>query len=202
MTKCKDFWDQTTFRTVHLWLKNEYFCSSIRLSYTYFTGSACTDQIKEKRSENDYEITFRDFSLNFTLFNSLKESHEIYRVVHQWWIIRKPLETSGNRPQRFPVDFRIFLLIKKVLTKFEKPAGNLHGRFSEVSTSFPVPSLQFMLWRISKCMNEQMQNSYEKFDAIWHIASKWEFNNIFVCDFFATFIKAKEKISSLLYNYL
>ena len=26
-------------------------------------------------------------------------------------MIRKPLETSGNRPRRFPADFRIFLLI-------------------------------------------------------------------------------------------
>lgn len=31
-----------------------------------------------------------------------------------------------------------------------------------------------------KCMNEQMQNGWEKFDAIWNIASKWEFNNFFV----------------------
>ena len=32
-------------------------------------------------------------------------------VVRQLWIIRTPLETSGNRPPRFPAGSQIFLLI-------------------------------------------------------------------------------------------
>ena len=35
----------------------------------------------------------------------------VYRVVRQWWIIRKPLETSENRPWRFPAGFRIFYIL-------------------------------------------------------------------------------------------
>ena len=64
-------------------------------------------------------------------------------------MIRKPLKTSGNRPRRFPAGFRIFLLIiffwKKETNTYvkdsetcRKPAGNLHGRFSEVSRGFRI----------------------------------------------------------------
>ena len=70
---------------------------------------------------------------------------DTYRVVRQWWIIRKPLETSGNRSWRFTAGFRIFYILsffffkKKIL--IEK-SGNLpetsaagFQRFPEVSGS-------------------------------------------------------------------
>ena len=60
-------------------------------------------------------------------------------MVSQLWIIRKPLETSGNRPRRIPAGFQIFLLIKKknyTNKKFENLAETSAAgfrRFPEVS---------------------------------------------------------------------
>ena len=64
------------------------------------------------------------------------------------WIIRKPLETSGNRPWQFPTGFRQvtrFFYYEKKYGKnnyTNKKFGNLCGRFPEVSSRFPDnPSL-------------------------------------------------------------
>ena len=59
-----------------------------------------------------------------------------YRVVRQWWIVRKPLETSGNRPRRFnfPNFISLIYFSKNLINrKIWKHAGNLRGRFPEVS---------------------------------------------------------------------
>ena len=67
-----------------------------------------------------------------------------YRVVRQWWIIRKP---AGNLRKlavkvsgRFPNFFisTSFFLIFFVSKKIRKPAGNRRGRFPEVSRGFRI----------------------------------------------------------------
>jgi len=46
----------------------------------------------------------------------------------------KPLETSGNRPQRFPADFRILLLIK-VFEKMDICTNKEFGYLPETTTA-------------------------------------------------------------------
>ena len=74
----------------------------------------------------------------------------MYRVVRQWWIIWKSLETSWNRSRLFPAGFRIFLLIKCFWKnkKIRKPAGNLCGRFPAVSAGFRI----IHHWRTTRYM--------------------------------------------------
>ena len=57
-----------------------------------------------------------------------KKLHLKYRVVRQWWIIRKPPETCQKPPQqvsgRFPTGFQIFQLKKSGNLK---PAAEVSG---------------------------------------------------------------------------
>ena len=71
-------------------------------------------------------------------------SHHIYRVVCQWWIIWKPLEScwkpAGNLRGKFPAGFQPvsgFWKRNHACKKTHwKPAGNLPGRFPEVFGRF------------------------------------------------------------------
>ena len=71
-----------------------------------------------------------------------------YRVVRQLWIIRKPLETSGNRPRWFTAGFQYvseFFINKK---KFEKKYILI--KKSETAAGFrrfPVGSRIIHQWR-------------------------------------------------------
>ena len=67
-----------------------------------------------------------------------------YRVVRQWWIIRKPAwnlrkpaaEVSGRFPNFLLVYF--FFKILFVSEKIRKPAGNRRGQFPVVSRGFRI----------------------------------------------------------------
>ena len=59
-------------------------------------------------AEISFEMRFEQYqALIFVIF-SFYQFKTQYLVVHRWWIIRKCLETSGNRRGRFPAGLQIF----------------------------------------------------------------------------------------------